>query len=261
MAEHAEHKLSRLFVRDDLRQALLDTAGHQPVTPSQRLASSPATVASLRVRPLRPASRAASPGDHAMKRAFDVAVSLILLVVLAPGLIALAVGIRATSPGPVFFREKRYGAHNALFDILKFRTMFVDQTDSSGVRQTRKDDPRVTPLGRLIRRASLDELPQLINVVRGDMSLVGPRPHVPGMLAGGMLYETLVPTYFERHRARPGITGLAQVNGFRGSTESVAAARARIDLDNLYIEQWSLRLDAKILWETARVEFLSGSGV
>ena len=257
----AEHKLSRLFMRDDLRQALLDAAGHRPVAPPQRLTPAPATVAPLRVRPLRPTSRTASPGDQALKRAFDLAVSLILLVVFAPGLITLAIAIKATSPGPVFFRQKRYGAHNALFEILKFRTMFVHQTDPSGVRQTRKDDPRVTPLGRFMRRASLDELPQLINVVRGDMSLVGPRPHVPGMLAGGMLYETLVPTYLERHRTWPGITGLAQVNGFRGSTETVAAARARIDLDNLYIEQWSLRLDVKILWETARAEFLSGSGV
>jgi lipopolysaccharide/colanic/teichoic acid biosynthesis glycosyltransferase len=158
------------------------------------------------------------------------------------------------------FRQRRYGRGGHTFEILKFRTFFVDATDQGGTRQTRRNDPRVTPFGRLLRRSSLDELPQLWNVLRGDMSLVGPRPHVPRMLAGGMLYEQLVPYYCMRHRVRPGITGLAQVNGLRGGTEDPGIARARVDQDLVYIEHWSLTLDVRILWQTFRAEFLTGNG-
>jgi lipopolysaccharide/colanic/teichoic acid biosynthesis glycosyltransferase len=140
--------------------------------------------------------------------------------------------------------------------------MYADRGDQAGVQQTRREDWRVTSLGRFLRRSSLDEVPQLLNVLKGDMSMVGPRPHVPGMLAGGMLYEKLVPYYFERHRVRPGITGLAQANGLRGSTEDPNAATARIKRDLEYIETWSLRLDLRLLIETARNELLQlGSGM
>jgi len=195
----------------------------------------------------------------ATKRCFDVVVALILAVLLAPGLIAIAIAIKATSRGPVLFRQRRYGVGNQQFDILKFRTMFVEASDPSGVRQTCKNDPRVTPIGRLLRQSSLDELPQLWNVVRGQMSLVGPRPHVPGMKAGGVLYEELVPYYFRRHRMRVGITGLAQVSGLRGSTVDPERAKARIDRDIEYIDRWSLALDIWIIWQTVRREFLSGA--
>jgi lipopolysaccharide/colanic/teichoic acid biosynthesis glycosyltransferase len=139
--------------------------------------------------------------------------------------------------------------------------MHVQMTDRSGVTQTIGNDPRVTLLGRLLRRTSIDELPQLINVVLGDMSLVGPRPHVPGMKAASVAYEDLVPYYFQRHTIRPGITGLAQVSGCRGSTAHADAAVSRVDYDLQYIEQWSLWLDVKIIWRTVRHEFFSGTGI
>jgi lipopolysaccharide/colanic/teichoic acid biosynthesis glycosyltransferase len=184
----------------------------------------------------------------------------LLLIALAPLLITAALAIKMTSRGPVLFRQRRYGLGSCTFEIFKFRTMDVERQDTSGVTQTRPDDPRVTPLGRVLRKTNIDELPQLLNVVKGDMSLVGPRPHVPEMLAGGVLYEQLCPDYFDRHAMRPGITGLAQVSGFRGATTDPELARARIAQDILYIESWSLALDAQILCRTVISEMFHGSG-
>jgi len=184
------------------------------------------------------------------------------LLVLSPGLIAIALAIKLTSRGPILFRQRRYGLNNKIFVIYKFRTMYVDEADETGVEQTRYSDRRVTPVGRVLRRFSLDEFPQLFNAARGDMSLVGPRPHVPGMLAAGVPYEILVPNYFERHRMKPGITGLAQARGLRGSTADVELAKARIDLDLKYIQNWSLTLDLRIIIETVWREFLkAGNGI
>jgi lipopolysaccharide/colanic/teichoic acid biosynthesis glycosyltransferase len=194
------------------------------------------------------------------KRAMDALGAAILVGLASPVLIAIALAIKATSAGPVLFRQQRYGLNNEPFTIFKFRTMFANETDKSGVNQTRTGDPRVTKLGGFLRRTNLDELPQLINVLRGDMSLVGPRPHVPGMLAGGMLYEILVPSYFARHRVRPGMTGLAQINELRGSTRDAKFARARIAYDIAYIDHWSLLLDLRILWTTLKTELLRGTG-
>jgi|SoiMethySBSTD1v2_1073268.scaffolds.fasta_scaffold08908_13 lipopolysaccharide/colanic/teichoic acid biosynthesis glycosyltransferase len=194
------------------------------------------------------------------KRTIDVLGASFGLLILAPLLIGIAIAIKATSTGPIFFRQKRYGFHNRRFWIYKFRTMHIHLGDQKGTRQTTTDDPRVTPLGRILRKSSLDELPQLINVLKGDMSLVGPRPHVPGMLAGGILYEELTPYYFQRHHMRPGITGLAQVSGYRGGTTVPLSAIERLDRDLQYIETWSLWLDARILVRTVIREFISGSG-
>jgi lipopolysaccharide/colanic/teichoic acid biosynthesis glycosyltransferase len=138
--------------------------------------------------------------------------------------------------------------------------MRTDASDARGVKQAVQGDARITRIGKILRKTSLDEIPQLINVIKGDMSLVGPRPHVPGMLAADLPYEHLVPYYFQRHTARPGITGLAQVSGCRGSTVEPNRAISRIDYDLDYIEKWSLRMDIMIIARTIRREFLSGSG-
>ncbi len=200
------------------------------------------------------------PGQSSGKRLFDILGATLALLFLAPLFIGVAVIIKATSPGPVFFRQSRYGYGNRLFKIYKFRTMDDRLGDVTGVRQTTDDDPRVTPIGRVLRQTSLDELPQLINVLRGHMSLVGPRPHVPEMHAAGRLYEDLVPYYFQRHAVRPGITGLAQVSGCRGSTVKAGGAIARIHYDLEYIEKWSLWMDVKVIARTVQREFLSGNG-
>jgi len=200
------------------------------------------------------------PASSFAKRTFDVVAASLALLFFAPLFVAIAIAIKATSPGPVFFRQQRYGYRNRPFRIYKFRSMDATRGDPSGTRQTVPGDARVTRVGRVLRSTSLDEIPQLINVIKGDMSLVGPRPHVPGMLAANMLYEDLVPYYFQRHTARPGITGLAQVSGCRGSTLDPRLAIARIDHDLDYIATWSLRMDVVIIFRTIRREFLSGSG-
>jgi len=199
------------------------------------------------------------PSTSIGKRVFDTTLAGAALLFFAPIWIGFAIAIKMTSPGPVLFAQKRYGYRNKSFRIYKFRSMRVDACDS-GVQQAVQGDSRVTSIGRILRMTSLDEIPQLINVVKGDMSLVGPRPHVPGMLAANLPYEDLVPYYFQRHSARPGITGLAQISGCRGSTLEPDRAIARIDYDLDYIEKWSLGLDIKILIQTVRREFLSGSG-
>lgn len=200
------------------------------------------------------------PVHLAAKRLVDIVGAAFGLLLLSPLLIAVAAIIKLTSSGPVFFRQERTGLGNKPFQILKFRSMYTDRCDLSGVAQTVADDPRITPIGRIIRKTNIDELPQLINVLLGDMSLVGPRPHVPGMLAAGVRYEELVIGYERRHAMRPGITGLAQANGLRGPTTEVEPSVMRVVRDIEYIRNFSIWLDIRIIFRTVINEVLRGKG-
>ncbi|MEO6074645.1 MAG: sugar transferase [Burkholderiales bacterium] len=196
-----------------------------------------------------------------LKRAMDIILGLAALLALGPFLLATAIIIRATSKGPALFRQDRDGLNGAVISVYKFRSMHTELGDASGVQQTRAGDSRITPFGRFIRRTSIDELPQLLNVIKGDMSLIGPRPHPIGMLASGEPYETVVPYYHARHVMRPGISGWAQANGLRGPTTDSDVARARVDHDLAYIQNFSVLLDIKIIIRTVIREFVTGSGL
>ncbi len=198
--------------------------------------------------------------DNIACRGLDILGSLVGLLLLAPLLIGLVIAVRLTSPGAAIFSQKRYGRDGRLFKVYKFRSMRTDLQDLSGTCQTVRDDPRITPLGKFMRKTSFDELPQLFNVLIGDMSLVGPRPHVPFMLANGVPYEDFDPRYMARHQVRPGITGLAQINGYRGETDTEHAARMRLEYDLDYIDTRSVRLNIAIIFATIRHEFFQGSG-
>jgi Undecaprenyl-phosphate glucose phosphotransferase len=183
----------------------------------------------------------------ALKTMFDRVGALALLVALSPLLALLALGVKLSSRGPALFVQKRYGFNNEEFGVYKFRTMYLDQCDFAGSKLVTRNDPRVTPFGAFLRRSSLDELPQLFNVLRGDLSLVGPRPHALKTSAAGRAYEQVVANYFARHRVKPGITGWAQVNGWRGETDTAEKIEQRVAHDLHYIEHWSVWLDIKIL--------------
>jgi Undecaprenyl-phosphate glucose phosphotransferase len=183
----------------------------------------------------------------------DFALAALLLLLIGPLMLALAAAIKLDSSGPVFFKQRRYGFNNRLITVWKFRTMYWDQTDADAELQTRKDDPRVTRVGRFLRRTSLDEIPQLFNVLLGNMSLVGPRPHAVATKAAGELFEEVVDEYAARHRVKPGITGWAQVNGWRGETDTIEKIRQRVRYDLHYIDNWSILFDIKILLLTIYV--------
>ena len=188
--------------------------------------------------------------DSVAKRVFDIIFSLLGIVVFSPIMLATAIAIKATSKGPVFFVQKRHGFNNEVINVIKFRSMYADKTDQAAKVVVTKDDPRVTPVGRFIRRTSIDELPQFFNALRGDLSLVGPRPHAVMAQTDDRLFAEVVDGYFARHRVKPGVTGWAQINGWRGEVDDDEKIKQRTAFDLYYIENWSLLLDLKILFLT-----------
>jgi Undecaprenyl-phosphate glucose phosphotransferase len=185
-----------------------------------------------------------------MKAVEDKVIAAIALVLFFPVFLAVALAVKLESKGPVFFRQKRYGFNNELIEVYKFRSMYTDMADAGARKLVTKDDPRVTRVGKIIRKTSLDELPQLFNVLLGELSLVGPRPHATMASAAGNLYETVVDGYFARHKVKPGMTGWAQINGWRGETDTAEKIERRVEHDLYYIENWSLTFDLYILART-----------
>ncbi len=187
------------------------------------------------------------------KSVLDFALGMIFMLLAAPIMLLVALAIKLESPGPLLFKQMRYGFNNQLIGVYKFRSMYIDQQDDKAEKLTARDDPRVTRVGRFIRRFSLDELPQLFNVLKGEMSVVGPRPHALQAKAGGRLYEDVINEYAVRHKVKPGITGWAQVNGWRGETDVEEKIIKRVEHDLYYISHWSLALDIEILLRTFKV--------
>jgi Undecaprenyl-phosphate glucose phosphotransferase len=203
----------------------------------------PAGPVLLRARPI-------SGLGAAFKVVEDYALALVALAIAGVPMLLIALAIRLDSPGPVFFRQRRTGFNDQPFDVLKFRTMYEDASDYEVARQVQAGDPRVTPVGAILRKTSLDELPQIFNVLRGDMSFVGPRPHAPGTRAAGRRFDEVVANYASRHQVKPGLTGLAQVRGWRGPTNTEEQIIRRVESDLEYIERWSPWLDIQIIFRT-----------
>lgn len=191
--------------------------------------------------------------DRMLKRGFDITVAGLAILVLMPLLLSIALAIKLDSPGGVIFRQKRIGRQNRLFDIYKFRSMHSEQSDALGARSASRDDDRITRVGRLIRATSIDELPQLLNVLKGDMSIVGPRPHAVHSTARAKLFWEVDDRYWYRHACKPGITGLAQIRGFRGATHEESDLTDRLEADLEYLDRWSFWNDVAILVKTVGV--------
>ena len=188
--------------------------------------------------------------DAVTKRVFDVTLSLLGLLVFSPIFLATAIAIRLESKGPVLFRQKRFGFNNEVIEVLKFRSMFHEMSDAEAKTVVTKGDPRVTRVGRIIRKTSIDELPQLVNVLKGDLSLVGPRPHAVNAHTQNHLWDEMVDGYFGRHKVKPGVTGWAQINGWRGEVDTDEKIRRRVEHDLYYIENWSVLFDLWIVMLT-----------
>jgi Undecaprenyl-phosphate glucose phosphotransferase len=188
--------------------------------------------------------------DRAVKNVEDKVLAAAILVLAAPVMALTALAIRLDSKGPILFKQKRFGFNNELIEVYKFRSMYTDMSDANATKLVTKGDPRVTKVGRFIRKSSLDELPQLFNVLNGTMSLVGPRPHATQAKADVDLYQTVVAGYFARHRMKPGVTGWAQVNGWRGETDTHEKILRRVEYDLAYIDKWSVSFDLMIIGMT-----------
>ena len=186
-----------------------------------------------------------------VKRLLDIVIALTALALFAVPLVLAAIAIGLESPGPILFRQRRVGLHNRSFEMWKLRTMHPHPPEPGHLRQATQGDPRVTRVGAWLRRISIDELPQLVQVLRGEMSVVGPRPHAPGTCVGDVPFEQLSDRYALRHRVRPGITGLAQVRGWRGETDTPDKLLGRLESDLEYIASWSIGLDLVVLARTA----------
>lgn len=202
------------------------------------------------IRILKMLDKPLSGWNYIIKTVEDKILGFFILALISPILLVIAALVKLDSPGPVFFRQKRYGFNNQLINMYKFRSMYVDKQDNNAAQLATKDDPRVTKLGRFLRRTSLDELPQFLNVLTGEMSIVGPRPHAMEAKAAGQLYEDVVFQYAARHKVKPGITGWAQVNGWRGETDTEEKIHKRVEYDIDYINRWSLFFDLTIILRT-----------
>ncbi len=194
--------------------------------------------------------RPISGWDGFLKSAMDKAIALAAIIAFSPLMLGVALAVKFESKGPVIFRQKRFGFNNQLVEVFKFRSMYTDMSDAQAAKLVTRDDPRVTRVGRIIRKTSLDELPQLFNVLLGTLSLVGPRPHATQAKAAGTLYDEVVDGYFARHKIKPGITGWAQINGWRGETDTREKLEQRVKHDLEYIDRWSLGFDLYILAKT-----------
>ncbi|MEO1967195.1 MAG: exopolysaccharide biosynthesis polyprenyl glycosylphosphotransferase [Sphingomonadaceae bacterium] len=194
-----------------------------------------------------------SLANRIKKRIFDLVVAIPAVILLGPLLITVAICIKLDSRGPVFFRQPRVGRNNVPFMIYKFRSMRQEASDAEGKQSTRRDDERISKFGRFIRRTSIDEIPQLFNVIKGEMSIVGPRPHALGSTADDRLFWEITQRYWERHALKPGITGLAQIRGFRGATEKTSDLTDRLQSDLEYLSGWRLWRDVEIVFATLRV--------
>ncbi|MEP0455333.1 MAG: undecaprenyl-phosphate glucose phosphotransferase, partial [Roseibium sp.] len=188
--------------------------------------------------------------DMVAKRVFDVVFASLALITLFPVMIVAAIAIKLDSKGPVLFRQKRYGFNNEIIDVLKFRSMYTEMADPDAKSVVTRNDSRVTRVGRFIRKSSIDELPQLFNVLRGDLSLVGPRPHAVNAHTDNHTWDEVVDGYFARHKVKPGVTGWAQINGWRGEVDRPTKIQKRVECDVYYIENWSILFDLKILFMT-----------
>ncbi|TIL57104.1 MAG: undecaprenyl-phosphate glucose phosphotransferase [Mesorhizobium sp.] len=188
--------------------------------------------------------------DSVAKRAFDIVFSIIGIIVFSPVMLATAIAIKLDSQGPVLFHQKRHGFNNEIIEVYKFRSMYTDKADPTAKQTVTRNDPRVTRVGRFIRKTSIDELPQFFNSLFGSLSLVGPRPHAIAAQSHNLLYNEVVDGYFARHKVKPGVTGWAQINGWRGEMDTNEKIRMRTEYDLYYIENWSLLFDLRILFLT-----------